>query len=593
MLQMIESSGRSLLDIIDHLLEHAHATGSGERKAEAKATKISNKITRNREGEVHSTAKYNTDSSHQVPCDLAQLTEEVLNTSLWATPKPSLATREEAQSTIFANGTMAECIKVILDIDPSAAGEFRVNSGAWRRIVQNLANNSIKYCDEGGYFKISLSATPHANGAGSASSNMTMIELVCLDSGRGMSQQFLKFGLWQAFSQENSSSQGTGLGLSIVHGIVKEMGGTIDVQSSKGVGSAIRVRIPLRKRQKASSASVNDADPAILERLKSSTCAMLGFDEDGTGNERSVKADAILKKSIINTCGNHGVRVVSGVEHGLNDDPDGRPSRRPDVFIISEVKAIKLSHLGPQTEMERSVYTGPSIVLCNSVASTRALPDLGSTTIAVAQPLGPRKLLRALTSCLEQARPEETAKPFDGRNVAKREDSVQSPLVLSSRPEATPRSSYFGAKSTSRLHLQPSGLTTLLVDDNDINLTLLRAYMNKHKHAFACASNGQEAVTAYRKTFEIPSTTLPSLILMDLTMPVMSGLEATRQIRAFERLNSIKPASMIIALTAMNSSEARQEAFGSGVDLFLTKPVKLSALGKIIEKHMEERGIGG
>lgn len=578
---MIESSGRSLLDIIDHLLEHAHTTGSSERKSDSKPTKAMNKIIRNREGDLQATAKHNIDSSLQLPCDLAQLTEEVLNTSLWATPKPNVASAEETRNAILANGSMPECIKVILDIDPSAAGEFRVNSGAWRRIVQNLANNSIKYCDEGGYFKVSLSASPCAG-----SSNTTMVELVCLDSGRGMSQQFLKFGLWQAFSQEDSSSQGTGLGLSIVHGIIKEMGGTIDVQSSKGVGSAIRVRIPLRKRQKPSSASIIDASPATLERLKSSTCVMLGFDEDGSGNDRSMKANAFFKKSIVNTCGNYGVRIIQEAETCADEKLKGSPGCRADVIILSEKKAIHMSLFGPQNDLEKSIFTKPTIVLCNSVASSRVLPDLGSTIMAVAQPLGPRKLLRALTSCLDQSQPEP---------VAKSEGKIESPLVLSSRPDAVARSSYFGVanqKTSARAQLPPSGLTTLLVDDNDINLTLLRAYMNKHKHSFACASNGLEAVDAYRKSFETPGSAVPSLIMMDLTMPIMSGLEATRQIRAFERSNTIKPGSMIIALTAMGSSEARQEAFGSGVDLFLTKPVKLSALGKIIEKHMEERRIG-
>lgn len=581
MLQMIESSGRSLLDIIDHLLEHANATGPSEGSGSAK--KSSNKVIRNRDGSVPKPSKYNADSSHQLPCDLALLTEEVLNTSLWATPEPNLSSEEEQRRIVLADGTtLADNIKVILDIDASVAGDFRVNSGAWRRIVQNLASNALKYTDAGGYMKISLSATP------TAGSSMTAVELVCLDSGRGMSQQFLNFGLWEAFSQEDSSSKGIGLGLSLVHGIVKEMGGTIDVQSSLGVGSAIRVRIPLRKRQKATGSSVAEASTGILEQLKTRKCAILGFDEDEGANERSAKASIALKTSILSACETYGVRTLEESDIRRGDGGDVGQSQYPDVIIISEKRALRLSQSGSRDDLATCVRNTQTIVLCHSVASSRVLPDLGDTVMAVAQPLGPRKLLRALTACLKNVQPEGALSVREG--PAKGDVTiVQSPLVLTSRPESVPRSSYFGSGAS----IRTSGLTTLLVDDNNINLTLLRAYMNKHRHAFICASNGLEAVNAYRNSFSNSGLVLPTVIFMDLTMPVLSGLEATRQIRAFERANAISPTSMIIALTAMNSSEARQEAFGSGVDHFMTKPVRLSALQVMLEKHIEERKIVG
>lgn len=590
---MIESSGKSLLDIVDHLLEHAHATGSSsERRGNAKSIKQSNKVTKNRDGSVPSTSKHNTDNNHQPPCDVALLTEEVLNTALWATPKPSPPSEEERRSITSPDQTSAECIKVILEIDPSASGQFHVNSGAWSRIVQNLACNALKYTDPDGYLKVSLSAADApSNDSRTHSTTASMVELVCLDSGRGMSRQFQKFGLWQAFSQENSGSQGTGLGLSLVHGIVKEMGGTIDVQSTKGIGTAIKVRLPLRRHGKGSSSSPDDASFAVSERLKSCTCAISGFEGDGDRRGRSVKANAVLRKSIANTCENYGVRVLQDVDGPMHDDASAQSSQQADIIILSERKAIQMSQSGLHNNPEKACAKF-MIVLCNSLASSRILPNIGSGVMAIAQPLGPRKLLRALTSCLEKI----VATGSDDRYAHRSSIGDQSPLVLTSRPDFTPKSSYFGAASQSaqtKPQASSSGLTTLLVDDNDINLTLLRAYMNKNKHSFVCASDGLEAFNAYKNTFTDPALVLPTLILMDLTMPRMSGLESTRQIRAFERAKSIKPASMIIALTAMSTSEAKQEAFGSGVDHFMTKPVRLKALGQILEKHMQDRQIGG
>jgi CheY-like chemotaxis protein len=70
---------------------------------------------------------------------------------------------------------------------------------------------------------------------------------------------------------------------------------------------------------------------------------------------------------------------------------------------------------------------------------------------------------------------------------------------------------------------------------------------------------------------------------MDISMPVMDGLEATREIRKLERVQPRKRPSMIIALTGLGSANAQKEAFDSGVNMFLTKPVRLKELKKILE----------
>lgn len=70
----------------------------------------------------------------------------------------------------------------------------------------------------------------------------------------------------------------------------------------------------------------------------------------------------------------------------------------------------------------------------------------------------------------------------------------------------------------------------------------------------------------------------------DINMPVMDGLEATRAIRAFEQQSRLKPAN-IIALTGLASASAQQEAFASGVNLFLTKPVRLKELSNVLSGH--------
>jgi CheY-like chemotaxis protein len=117
----------------------------------------------------------------------------------------------------------------------------------------------------------------------------------------------------------------------------------------------------------------------------------------------------------------------------------------------------------------------------------------------------------------------------------------------------------------------------LLVDDNQINLKILSAYMGKLSRAYVAVVNGKEARDAY---VENPGSFIA--ILMDISMPVMDGLEATRQIRNHERQNQLPPVA-ILALTGLASHTTQKEALESGVDVYLTKPVRLAALTEALE----------
>ena len=99
----------------------------------------------------------------------------------------------------------------------------------------------------------------------------------------------------------------------------------------------------------------------------------------------------------------------------------------------------------------------------------------------------------------------------------------------------------------------------LIVEDNDSNYMLMSFILKKH-YEFNRARNGQEAVT-------MVDDNKPDLILMDLKMPIMDGLEATRQIKAKY------PDLPIIALTANAFDTDREEAMAAGCDDFLSKPV--------------------
>lgn len=116
----------------------------------------------------------------------------------------------------------------------------------------------------------------------------------------------------------------------------------------------------------------------------------------------------------------------------------------------------------------------------------------------------------------------------------------------------------------------------LLVDDNPVNLKMLVMYMTKLKVEHLTATNGLEAVEAYRA-----ADRAIDYVLMDISMPVMDGLTATREIRAFE-IASHRKRSVIAALTGLGSAQAQQEAYSSGVDIFLAKPVAMKTIKELV-----------
>ena len=129
----------------------------------------------------------------------------------------------------------------------------------------------------------------------------------------------------------------------------------------------------------------------------------------------------------------------------------------------------------------------------------------------------------------------------------------------------------------------------LLVDDNAIKLRFLETFVSQLKPhiPYDCAENGLQAVEAAQAHH-----TGYSVIFMDLSMPVMDGLEATQRIRDLERerkarYGDIGPApALVVALTGLASGRDKERAFAAGVDVFMTKPVKFKEIGRVLDERV-------
>jgi CheY-like chemotaxis protein len=126
-----------------------------------------------------------------------------------------------------------------------------------------------------------------------------------------------------------------------------------------------------------------------------------------------------------------------------------------------------------------------------------------------------------------------------------------------------------------------------------INLRLLEVFARKGGHAYRTAQNGQEALDVYEQAakqersedsdLQSKLVIKPEVILMDINMPVMNGFEAARAIRRFE-IASGCPRAIIVAVTGLGDASAQEEAFASGMDMFLTKPVKMKEMAAMLAK---------
>ncbi|KAJ4385396.1 hypothetical protein N0V93_009824 [Gnomoniopsis smithogilvyi] len=535
-------------------------------------------------------------------------------------------------------------VSIFLDIDPNFPWIFSVAPGSIRRILMNLFGNSLKYTHEG-TIKVSLTQeTPARKGRAKKS----IVKLTVADTGKGISEEFLRNDLFKPFSQEDRLAPGTGLGLSLVKQIVSTLGGTISLQSGVNIGTKISVLLPL-----IPVATPSPFTPAIVteedrefdrhvQKLKGLRIKLLGFNRHVVNDSEEFTSKHIdehaLKEGICRDW--LGMVVLPGGENDTNaPSPDlilcteasldtFEPSRPPTVVmcdnsLVAYHMATSVVNHGMRGVVEYiSQPTGPRKLAKTLYRAYKRWSDtvrsLAPVTVkttsprerhtSVSLPTRP-KLLRSHTTS-ESRRPSALLSPKRSNletNAPSQLSDIGAPLVLPDHPVAAIQETNDVSSSENASQIavpiacsmgeaisetqgetvapppMASGLEGplefLLVDDNPINLKILSSYMKKLGYKYITASNGQEAVDMFLSS---PSGRY-SCVFMDISMPIMDGFEATRRIRAFERESrALKPAS-IFALSGLGSAEAQREAFASGIDLFLAKPVKLKELSSILE----------
>ncbi len=393
-----------------------------------------------------------------------------------------------------------------------------------RQVLLNLLGNAIKFT-EGGEVIVRV---VEASGDGGE----LRLQFEVADSGIGIPRDKRKL-IFESFSQADGSTTrlhgGTGLGLAISSQLIEMMRGTIWVESDPGRGSNFFFTVELMKDRRRKESEL--AEPKMTARGR----RVLVLDDNDSVREilleqfrnASMRADGA-------SSGDTARKML--LDAGRNEDPFALVAIDQGMPADEGVRAI-------QAMVGKADVGRPRLLVFSTTGEwdERKRVNAG-VDAAIAKPVAGNELNAVLEDLFGIAGPE----PSNGAATS-RDGATQSP-----------------------------GLRVLVAEDNAINLRLVTRVLEGYGHTVVPASNGREAVAASsRERFD--------LVLMDVQMPEMDGLEATAAIRELER--STGEQLPIVALTAHAMKGDRKRCLDAGMNDYLTKPLQIEELVRIIAGH--------
>lgn len=353
------------------------------------------------------------------------------------------------------------------------------------------------------------------------------LQFSVIDTGIGIAPESID-KMFQPFVQLDSSLSrryaGTGLGLALVRRIVELHGGSIALESELGKGSRFTVTLPWNEATQTVQ-SVQEREEAFGE-LPNIHQALIVEDSETAAKQVARYLAEIGSAAFIYSQGEGAVDAVKRFD--------------PEVIIL-DLLLPGLSGWEVLAQLKANPATQDIPVLVVSVMDERSRAlALGASGYLV-KPISRQQLQSALSRIFSEASPKHLAHTA---LVVMPEQEQHSPLIL-------------------------------LAEDNEANISTLMDYLQIQEFRVSLARNGIEAV-------QMAKQQKPDLILMDIQMPEMDGLEATRQIHADAELASIP----IIALTALAMPGDRERCLAAGAKDYLTKPVNLKTLVNIITQYI-------
>lgn len=387
-----------------------------------------------------------------------------------------------------------------------------------RQIMINILGNAVKFTPSGGAVTFVVEAIARFHGK-------STLRFIISDTGIGMSQEFLP-KLFDAFSQEDSSSTNrygsTGLGMAITKSIIELMHGTISVKSEPQKGTTFTVTVTL-----ADCDHKNTEEEEIA--LQPHEMCVLVIDDDPIACEH---AQLVLGQVGINC-----EKASSGAE-GLQMAKLRQARREPYNLILVDWRMPDMDGLETTRQIRSSLGTETPVVILTSYNWDEIVDDanMAGVDTFVSKPLFAGTVLDEFKKAFKKKGAQLERKTVDLKNRR-----------------------------------------ILLAEDVQVNAEIMSMVLSMREMLVDHAENGRIAV----EMFENHEEGYYDAILMDMRMPEMDGLEATRKIRSMNRADAKK--IPIIALTANAFDEDVQQSMQAGLNAHLSKPVDPDVLFETLE----------
>ncbi len=391
-----------------------------------------------------------------------------------------------------------------------------------KQVVINILGNAVKFTPAPGTVTFTVEEI-------SRDDKNAVLRFSMKDTGVGMDKEYLP-KIFDAFSQENEGSSNkygsTGLGMAITKNIVDMMQGTITVNSEKGVGSEFIVTVTLGLSAKSNAETKIDDD----------SIKALVIDDDITACEH---AKLVLGKKGIE------VDYCLDGEEALKQFGDKKEAGETYDLLLIDWKMPKLDGVEVIRRFRKTFKDDRTVLLLTTYNWDEIVDE-------------------ALEAGVDGFLP----KPFFAKSVLEQYKTVMTGWRKESEKEPEHKASLKGR------HI-------LLAEDVMINAEIMKQLLRMKEMDCDHAENGKLAVELFEKNGE----NAYDAILMDIKMPEMNGLEATKAIRAMTRADAAKVP--IIALTANAFDEDVQQSLDAGMVAHLTKPIEPDALYSTLESLIE------
>ena len=424
----------------------------------------------------------------------------------------ALAALIEDITELLAPRAQGRKLEIAAYVDERLPAQVIGDAARLRQVLLNLAGNAIKFTASGG---VALIVEPGIW--------PNEISFLVRDTGIGIAAE-AQVRIFREFEQADDriarNYGGTGLGLSISERIVRRMGGRITLESKPGDGSTFEVSIPLPAADHNCEPTFAAPDLAgqsiMLVAPQSIQASLLARRLERWGGQTCVVSDTAVARALLPERAWHAVLI----DHALGPDD------------VESLAAAARAHATQRIVM----FTPATRHELRSASASSAL------TGYLIKPLRVASLAARLTMAPEVSAPDLAIDAL-----------IEQPDALETAPVATTR-----------------GLMVLVAEDNEINALLMRSLLTRLGHQAVIATNGEEALESW---LSAKSAGTPyDLVLMDIQMPALDGIETTKRIRVCEAAQGGRK-TPILALTANTLVEDRYACFEAGMDGFLIKPL--------------------